>query len=141
MNIKLTTPLPAEISYGANGCYFIGNGFEGKLRVPVFDEEMKYFYSNYKDYYYLPKEDISIHKSVAFYVDKDYRTKAKAATCYSKKTGKFLPQFNEQIEPYFKIDYYDKINYFELTDEVKNNPLILQNYTIHILEYLKKESK
>ena len=40
MNIKLTTPLPAEISYGANGCYFIGNGFEGKLRVPVFDEEM-----------------------------------------------------------------------------------------------------
>lgn len=102
---------------------------------------MKFFYKNYKDYYYLPKEDISIHKSVAFYVDKDYRTKAKAATCYSKKTGKFLPQFNEQIEPYFKIDYYDKTNYFELTDEVKNNPLILQNYTIHILEYLKKESK
>ena len=141
LKMNLFFPIKKRISIGKNGITFLAFQDHGTLTIPIYTGEMKFFYKNYKDYYYLPKEDISIHKSVAFYVDKDYRTKAKAATCYSKKTGKFLPQFNEQIEPYFKIDYYDKINYFELTDEVKNNPLILQNYTIHILEYLKKESK
>ena len=75
------------------------------------------FNPDYKNYYYLPGEDRSIHKSVAFYVDKDFRTKAKAANCYSKKSGIFLPQYEEIINPYFKIDYYDKITYFECSQD------------------------
>ena len=46
------------------------------MRVPLYEEEMKYFYSNYKNYYYLPDEDTAIHKSVASYVDKKYRVQA-----------------------------------------------------------------
>ena len=42
-------------------------------------DTLKYFYDNYKDYFYLPKEDTAIHKSVATYVDKDFRQKAKTA--------------------------------------------------------------
>ena len=91
---------------------------------------------NYKDYYYLPEEDTAIHKSVAFYVDKNYRTKAKAATCYSKKTGCFLPQHQVVVSPYFKLEYHDKITYFELTDEFIDNETDVKAYVMHVLSLL-----
>ncbi len=80
MNLKLPTTLPTELSYGVNGCYFTGYNKDGRLRVPIYEGELKYFYSNYKDYYYLPKEDIAIHKSVASFVDKNYRHLPRTAT-------------------------------------------------------------
>ena len=78
--------------------------------------ELKYFYPNYKDYYYLPAEDCAIHKSVGTYVDKNFRTQAKAANCYSKKYGTFLPQTGLWESPSFKIDYHDALTYFEADD-------------------------
>ena len=51
---------------------------------------MRHFYSDYKNYYYLPKEDMAIHKSVAAYVDHEYREKCKAYNCYVRKTGTFI---------------------------------------------------
>lgn len=61
------------------------------LFLPVYSGELKYFYPNPADYYYLPLEDCAMHKSVASFVEKEYRKKATAATCYTKKTGAFLP--------------------------------------------------
>lgn len=61
------------------------------LFLPVYSGELKYFYPNPADYYYLPLEDCAMHKSVASFVEKEYRKKATAATCYTKKTGTFLP--------------------------------------------------
>lgn len=61
------------------------------LFLPIFSGELKYFYPNPADYYYLPLEDCAMHKSVASFVEKEYRKKATAATCYTKKTGAFLP--------------------------------------------------
>lgn len=94
------------------------------------------FYSDYTNYYYLPFEDRAIHKSVAFYVDKDFRTKAKAANCYSKKTGMFLPQKSEVISPYFKIDYSDKKMYFELDDTFCNSYDSQYSYMMHVISTL-----
>ena len=48
------------------------------MRAEIFEGEMRHFYSDYKNYYYLPKEDMAIHKSVAAYVDHEYREKCKA---------------------------------------------------------------
>lgn len=62
------------------------------LRVPLYHGALKYFYPNYRDYYYLPEEDCAIHKSVGEFVDKAHRIKATAATCYTKKAGAFLRQ-------------------------------------------------
>ncbi|MBQ9764663.1 MAG: ribonuclease H-like domain-containing protein [Lachnospiraceae bacterium] len=62
-----------------------------KLLIPIHSEEMKYFYTNYKDYYYLPQEDTAIHKSVAQFVDKAYRTQAKACNCYTRKASEYIP--------------------------------------------------
>ena len=61
------------------------------LLLPVFSGELKYFYPNPSDYYYLPLEDCAMHKSVASFVEKEYRKKATAATCYTKTSGSFVP--------------------------------------------------
>ena len=133
MNLKLPTPLPTEISYGANGCYFTGCDTEGKLRVPIYEGELKYFYSNYKDYYYLPKEDVAIHKSVASFVEKDYRRQASARNCYTRKQSSYLQQWDVLFTPFFKRDYDDKDLFFELTDELKTQRDAFNLYAHHIL--------
>lgn len=138
MTLKLPTALPTEISYGANGCYFNGCGSSGKLRVPIYEGELKYFYSNYKDYYYLPKEDIAIHKSVASFVDKDYRRQATARCCYTRKKSSYLPQWDVLFTPFFKKDYDDKDLYFELTDELKTQRDSFNLYAHHIFEMMAK---
>lgn len=129
-------PLPKRFSFGYGSIYITGFQQRVKLKVKIYQGELKYFYPNYKDYYYLPAEDMAIHKSVAFYVDKDYRTRAKAATCYSKKTGCFLPQYQEIVTPYFKLEYHDKTTWFEMTDEFTNSPETQKAYALHLLGYL-----
>lgn len=68
----------------------LGNGVV-EFTISLVQGEKKYFYDNYKDYYYLPGEDRAIHKSVAAFVEKEHREKAKKETCYIKKTASFLP--------------------------------------------------
>lgn len=133
LNIHFNCNLPKRISFGNEQCYFIAYGENGTLKIKLYKNELKFFYDNYKDYYYLPEEDTAIHKSIAFYVDKDFRTKAKAANCYSKKTGSFVPQYKEIITPYFRIDYFDKITYIETTKDFIENREQLNQYAKHIL--------
>lgn len=136
MTLKLPCRLPTEISYRANECYFIGNGCDGRLRVPIYEEEMKYFYANYKDYYYLPQEDMAIHKSVASFVDKKYRRQALASNCYTKKTSSYLPQWSVVFTPFFKRDYKANELFFELTDEFKTKREEFSRYAQHILQMM-----
>ncbi|WP_099468412.1 ribonuclease H-like domain-containing protein [Konateibacter massiliensis] len=138
IELKLQVELPKRISYGCNDFYFIGNKGMGKLKIKVHSGELKFFYHNYKDYYYLPNEDIAIHKSVASYVDKEYRTKAKSSNCYIKKSGHFLPQEQVIISPSFKENYNDKTTYFELTDEVLNDLTLMKKYVLHVFSVLLK---
>ena len=133
MTLTLPTPLPTEVSASANCCYFKGLGAEAQLRVPIYEEELKYYYSNYRDYYYLPTEDVALHKSVATFVDKEYRIPATASTCYTRKFSCYLPQWDILIEPFFKRDYKSKEIFFELTDELKKNRSAFTAYANHIL--------
>lgn len=136
IELSLNLTVPKRISYGYGPYYITVCNNTAKIRVKLHTDELKFFYPNYKDYYYLPNEDTSIHKSVAFYVDKDYRTRAKAANCYSKKTGQFLPQEKEVIKPYFKIDYHDKTTYFELLPMFIEEPFLIGDYIAHVLDVL-----
>lgn len=134
-------PLPKELSYRKQECYLTVTNITGRLAVQIYRDELKYFFPNYKDYYYLPVEDISIHKSVAFYVDKNFRTQATAANCYNKKSGRFLPQKRDMITPFFKQNYKDKQTYFELTDEFLNDTEKLQLYVKHLLTTIHESNK
>lgn len=133
---SLNSALPKSISCHGNNCYFSGRGNEGMIKVPVYTEEMKFFYSDYKNYYYLPTEDMAIHKAVASFVDPAFREKAIAATCYTRKTGDYLPQWEYLFEPFFKREYESKSLFFELTDEFRNNREAFSKYASHILSMM-----
>mgnify|MGYP003571319293 CR=1 FL=1 len=136
IELGLENPLPARVSASFEGIYLSAYTNTAKIKVSVYTGELKFFYPNYKDYYYLKKEDTAIHKSVAFYVDKDFRTQAKAANCYSKKTGTFLKEWEEIVTPYFKKEYNDKIMYFEAHNDFFESKELIKSYAIHLLNVL-----
>ena len=105
--------------------------------VELTEGTLKHFYPDYKDYYYLPFEDRAVHKSIGSCVDKDARVKATAASCYTKTTGFFLPQFEDIWEPVMKQEYKDKMRYAALGDVYLADQAALQKYTNAILAYLK----
>ena len=49
---RLGRSLPAPVYASADHCYVKIEGDEGVLKVPLYTEVMKYFYANYKDYYF-----------------------------------------------------------------------------------------
>lgn len=133
--LLLTYPLPKRISYGQEDVYLVADGSRACLRVKLFCGELKHFYPNYRDYYYLPQEDMAVHKSVAAYVDSEFRVKAKAETCYCKKSSCFLPQYQELLTPSFQADHRDKHSYAELTEEFAASSELKKAYAKHLLQH------
>lgn len=88
------------------------------LRISLAEGEMKHFYSNYKDYYYLIYEDTAIHKSVGEYVERTARKKATAKTCYTRTKGIFLPQPSPVFGNFLKKEYSDKLTYVPYNEEL-----------------------
>ena len=136
INIILDQPLPKTVLTNAGGCYFRGEGPDVTLKIPIFEEELKYFYSNYRDYYYLPTEDVALHKSVAGFVDKEHRIPASAANCYTRKFSEYLPQWDFLFEPFFKRDYKSHELFFELTDDMKRDRKAFSDYASHVLNMM-----
>ena len=107
------------------------------MKVPLYTEVMKYFYANYKDYYFLPEEDMAVHKYLSSYVEKSRRVQAKPETCYTRKEGSFLPQWDLFRTPFFKRTYADKDLFFEFTDDCKRDRRFLEEYTAYVFSHIK----
>lgn len=137
--LKNDIPLPKRVSYGYQEFYLTCNGKDSKLSIRLYEGELKYFFENYKEYYYLPDEDTAIHKNVAASVDKAFRKKATASTCYTKKDSIFLPQYQQIVEPAFSKERKDKVSYFELSDAFIDSNELLHNYIDHILKLMAKQ--
>lgn len=134
--------LPKRVSFQCLDYYLTMNQDISRIRIPLFEGELRYFYPNYKDYYYLPEEDMAIHKSVAAFVDKNYRERAKACNCYSRKTGVFLPQYDTIMSPVFQKEHKDKCAYFELTEDFSSSDVMLRRYIDHIFKiFIKSKGK
>lgn len=136
LKASLPAPLPVPIRFHANSCYFNAEGKYATFRIPIYQEEMKYFYAAYKDYYYLADEDIAVHKSVSAYVNKEYRTQATPETCYTRKFSSYLPEWDFLMLPFFKRDYHSKEIFFELTDDIKTSRDAFSRYAEHILHMM-----
>lgn len=130
--------IPVRISFGNDFIYINAYGNSALITIDIYDGELKFFYDNYRDYYYLPHEDRAIHKSLAIYVDKDYRVKAKPSNCYTKKQGLFAPQFYPLSSPAFKKEYRDKITFVEIHTDFLLEEDTLTDYIEHILSYILK---
>lgn len=133
INFSFDTPIPNPISFMGRGCHCKISDNHGTLIVPIYEEELKYFYANYKDYYYLPLEDNALHKSIASFVDKDFREQAKASNCYTRKISEYLPQWSQICTPFFKREYDSTDLFFELTPDIKKDRALFSMYVSHIL--------
>lgn len=86
-----STYLPKRISLTVNNIYLNAMEQQAALHIPVIQDTLKHYFTDYKNYYYLPLEDTAIHKSIAAFVESDNKEKAKKDTCYVKKTDLFIP--------------------------------------------------
>ncbi len=137
INLKFHSPLPSTLCINSNGIYLTAKGDTGTLKLPVYNGELKYFYDDPREYYYLPGEDMAVHKSVAQYVDKEYRRQAKPSNCYTRKTGVFLPEHTAVFTPVFMKEYNSVPLFFELTEDFDLDSPKFRDYLIGILQQLR----
>lgn len=114
---SLKLPVPVPVSFSTETGYLTLNKCTGKLMIPVLEDTLYFFFEDYKNYYYLPQEDQAIHKSVAAYVEKQYRQPAKKENCYTKHQGLFLPQTKNFQAPSFHRCYKDPISWMLWKEE------------------------
>jgi uncharacterized protein YprB with RNaseH-like and TPR domain len=133
LRFALPCPLPVPIRHGNDQICLSACDCTAVIRIHIYRGELKFFYDHYKDYFYLPSEDTAIHKSLAVFVDKAFRKKAKPSTCYTKKQGCFLPQYQPVITPCFQRSYQDKLSFIEIREEFLSDQEALGKYISHIL--------
>ncbi|MDF2487229.1 MAG: hypothetical protein K0R46_3397 [Herbinix sp.] len=128
--------LPVRITFGNDLARFTAMGNNASLTIQIYEGELKHFYDNYKDYYYLTTEDGVIHKSLAHFVDKEYRVKAKPSNCYTKKRGIFAPQYELLFTPCFKLEHQSKLSFLEIHTDFLLQEENLEQYVKHILHHV-----
>ncbi|MBQ3791429.1 MAG: hypothetical protein II800_10885 [Lachnospiraceae bacterium] len=137
-----------------DGIYLWLSGDHGRLRAPILTEELKFFYPNPQDYYYLPMEDEAIHKSVSSFVERSHRVQATVTTCYTKKSGMFLPVLAVSAErdskpaevfpgypertPVFRISWRDHRRFISYPGEQKED---MEQYLLHVLSWFLSGSR
>lgn len=132
-SLELEYPIPRRMTLEVQNIMITGFQKEATINAPIYTEEMKFFFDNYREYYYLPAEDMAVHKSVASYVDKNYREPAKKETCYLRKKGYFISQLDDGVLSGYKRTYQDKESFIELTDSFLQDLDLLHAYARHII--------
>lgn len=127
--------LPNRITYSKDGLYI--NAFEQKanLQIPLTVGSLKHYFSDYKNYFYLPAEDMAIHKSVAAFVETANKQRATKSTCYVQKTGTFLPCFSKENADIFQYDITDKTLYQSTDSVLSDHPETISAYIIQCLNH------
>ena len=118
VSLSVDPPFPERYSNGRHSCFLVGRGNRALLSIPLLSTELKYFFSDYKNYDYLPEEDEAIHRSVSSFVPKARRRPATPSTAYTKKRGLFLPEFREREDtPMFYVSYRKSPSYIEFSED------------------------
>lgn len=132
VQIDLENELPIDIAYDDKMITLRASGTSAELSVKAKITTLKIFYSNYKEYYYLPDEDKAIHKSVAQFVDRDYRKQATASTCYECREDIYFPiEDIELFDHTFRKEYSTKQHYVRKEDINDDN---VRYYVISIFQ-------
>lgn len=109
--LELPEELPAELSVSLPGFHLRGAKKEIRLLITGKDGKLQRFYENYRDYAYLPGEDMAIPKVLCASMAKNLYVPARKETCYTwfPVSHRFLSDPRQQKE-YFKsvLIYYLK---------------------------------
>lgn len=117
--------LPKRISITHNGIYLNGLSEKASLHIPILYKNLRHYFADYQNYYYLPKEDIAIHKSVAAFVEAENKKKATKDTCYTKKEDAFLPCPDKLYNEIFKENFTAK-ELYQTLDSLQNSDSAFQ---------------
>lgn len=131
--LMLPVPIPAQLSAAFSFGYITASKYIVKVKLPLYEGTLKFYYPDYKNYYYLPFEDEAVHKSVAIYTDTQHRQKATASTCYKKYNGIFVHAPASCSLPLLKEDIHAK-EYYTFWPFQNSSPLIQKCYIQEILK-------
>lgn len=106
----------------------------GLLKLPVYKGELKHYFDNYRDYYYIPSEDRAILKTLGSLMDPVLYEKAKADTCYIKINGEFLPLSKNDHTITSYMPERKCSNCYGRLEDIKNTP-DMREYLINIISY------
>lgn len=76
-------PFPAELHLEKYNFRLNMNKNEMRIQIPVYPKGLRYYYTDIKNYVYLPEEDYVLHKSMAKYMNKNHWIKATSEICYT----------------------------------------------------------
>ena len=88
-------PVPKRVSCHYEDFHLVVDTDQTTLCVRLYTGELKYFLSDYKNYWYLPEEDLAIPSSLAASIPKERRKKATAGTCYKKRMPFLFPSIRK----------------------------------------------
>ncbi len=91
-SLSLETPVPVTLSASAGFCYITVTENKTKIKMPLYEGTLLYFYPDYKNYYYLPFEDEAIHKSLS----------TRAPSCIFIQTIKIITTCHLKMKQYTK---------------------------------------
>ena len=141
---KPAYPLPRPVRYRSSVFELAAEDDRVTLRVPFAQSERRYFFPDYKDYYYLPVEDRAVHKSVGEFVEKSYRRQATAATCYTCVEGRFLPADESLASPalpLFREEYKSKARCLLWDEKLAQDSAFQNAYTAWLLSLVTKKNR
>lgn len=136
LNLLLNAPIPRKLSAEGVHTRLTLAGYNGILQIYGQTGIMKHFFTDYKNYYYLPYEDQAVHKSIGVYVDPEHREKATAGNCYQKTEGLFFPQLRERFEPVFYREYKETPAYFQYRESLLQDMPDFHAYALDFLQQL-----
>ena len=114
--LEPSRPFPQSVHRYDTYKKIILDGKKALVQLPVYEGELKHFFKDYKNYFYLPQEDTVIHRSVGTFVDPAYRQKAVRENCCVKKHCTYLMLPGLHGESALKKDYYDKQMYLDISE-------------------------
>lgn len=106
--LNLDHEVPVCGNYKKSGICLTLKHSNAVLTYPLDDGHLKHYHRDYKNYYYLPMEDLVIHKSMKSFVDTSSLVRADKDNCYSKFVpgNNFLSNENDVLSFCSDMIYY-----------------------------------
>lgn len=83
LTMKPEVCLPAPLDWEAFGFHLDISPDIVHLQIPLYPQGLRYYYTDFKNYIYLPVEDYAVHKSMMSYIDRSHWEKARRENCYN----------------------------------------------------------
>ncbi|MCI5699569.1 MAG: ribonuclease H-like domain-containing protein [Lachnospiraceae bacterium] len=101
--LEAAIPFPVAYRYHHSCFYLICDESRAKIKIKTFGGRLRVYYQDCENYWYLPAEDMVIHKSLASSIDRSKRVKANPSNCYTYVTHTFsFPDDNKFFMKYIR---------------------------------------